>query len=106
MEIHIANAIRKGEVRAVGDGLFKDKWGTSDLILEGSRYNHQRISATSTVTGNPNNHNAYRSELTCILHGVLIVQNITTKYHITEGEITASCNRLNRIRMSLDQHST
>ena len=76
------------------------------MILEVEICNYHSILATSTVPGNPNDHNAYRSELTGILHGVLIIQNITTKYHIVEGEITAACDGLDTIRMDLDQYST
>ena len=104
--IHIANTIRKVEARVVSDVSFKDKRGTSAFILEGSRYNHNRISAKNTVPGNLNDHYAYMSDLAGIIHGVLIVLNITKTYHITEGETTSAFDGIDKISMALNQYST
>ena len=47
----------------------------------------------------------YRSKLSGILHMIKIVENMVSKFNITEGSITVVCNGLDAISMAYDKHS-
>ena len=60
----------------VSDGYFKDRWGTSDLVIEGDRHNVHIITATRTTPGRSEYQEAYQSEISVIYHIMLIVEDI------------------------------
>ena len=90
----------------VSDGSLKNSWGTAALITEGWISSHTRISATITTTGHTEDQEAYRSKLSGILNFIIIIDNICTKFNITEGEITAVCDGLDVIRMAMEKFTS
>ena len=76
---------------AVRNGSFNEKYWTYELIIEGHKSPLHRMSATSTTTGHPADQEAQRSELAGLLHTVMIVDILSEKYNIKEGEKTYSC---------------
>ena len=90
----------------VRDGSFKELWVMVDLIIEEDNQGKHIIEASCTTPGLPRDKDAYKSEISGILHVVKIVESLTAKFNITEGLITLGCNGLNAIQMAIDQLSS
>ena len=60
---HTYQEIRNGMSISVSDGSFKDRRGTSALVIEGVRHNFHRITASSTTPGRSEEQEAYQSNL-------------------------------------------
>ena len=105
-ERHIADDIRKEEAMTVIDGPFKDPWGTAALIIEGNNQGKHVIEASCTTPVLPRDQDAYRSELSGIIHVVKIVEILTANFNLTEGIITLGCYGIDAIQIILDQLSS
>ena len=84
-ERHIYREIQADTAIAVSDGSFKNSWGTVALITEVGKFSHPIISSTSTTSGKPEYQGEYRSKLSGIMHAIMIIDNICSKFNITEG---------------------
>ena len=80
---------------------YKENWGTSALIIDGSKYDRHRIGTTCISPGHPKDQAAYRSELEDRFHVVSVVEYISLKSNISEGAIKISCDGLNEIKKSM-----
>ena len=86
-------------------GSFRNIWGTETLIIKGGKISHPRITATSKTSGNPEDQEAYRSELSGIIHTITIIGKICSKFNIIEAEITAACDGMDAIIMAMDKYT-
>ena len=66
----------------VSGGSFKENWGTMALIIEGESSYKRRITAKCTTPGNSEDQEAYRSELSGIIHGIMIIEHIFKNHNI------------------------
>ena len=73
LETYISSAIREETDIELSDGSYKEDWGLSYLIIEGSDHATHQITATCTDQGHPKYQYAYISELAGIFHVVSIV---------------------------------
>ena len=80
--------ISNGASISVRYGYFKDRWGTSALVIEGCRNDMYRIRGTSTTPRQIKDQEAYQSELAGIYHIVFIVEDICSKHNIWDVSIT------------------
>ena len=81
-EIYIAISVQKGTAIMVINESYKENWGTAALIIEGDSSYRRRITAKRTTPGNSEDQEAYRSELSGILHGVMIIEHICKNHNI------------------------
>ena len=88
------------------NGSFKDRWGTAAIIIEENNQGKHRIEVSCTTTGLTRYQDAYRSELSGIIHLVKIAESLTDKFNITEGSITLGCDGIDAIQMDLDKFSS
>ena len=51
-----------------------------------------RITATSNTSGHEEYQDAYKSELEGILHIIIILEDISSKFNIEDGSITIACD--------------
>ena len=102
---HLVRAIQEVTEIAVRYVSSKEKWETSAIIIEGHKSSLHGISASSTTPGHPKDQEAYRGELSGLLHTVMIVESQCDKYNIKEGEITAACNGINSIIIYMDRYT-
>eukprot|EP00957_Ditylum_brightwellii_P050703 3844216-Ditylum_brightwellii.AAC.1 len=85
---YVAESIQKGTAICVSDGSYKLGGGAAACIIEGECPLESRISATATVPGFLDNHDAYRAELTGIYMLVQIVNKLCHLHNIDNGSIT------------------
>ena len=105
-EAKITKSIKEGTAIAVSDRLFKNIWGTYALIIEGDNGTQRRISASRTTPFNSEDQEDYRSELSEILHIIMIIEQLCEKFAITEGAVIATYEGLDTIRMTMDHNTS
>eukprot|EP00957_Ditylum_brightwellii_P189176 14399863-Ditylum_brightwellii.AAC.1 len=97
----VAESIQKGTAICVSDGSYKLGGGTAACIIEGERPLENRISATATVPGSLDIHNAYRAELTEIYMLVQIDNKLCLLHNIDKGCITIACDGIEALRKAM-----
>jgi hypothetical protein len=93
----LAQGILAGEVMAVSDGSFKDQYGTSGFVLQGSNRQLGAI-GVNAVPGNQDEHSSYRSELAGISGSLAIITATCLKYNIFQGQITLLLDGIEALR--------
>jgi hypothetical protein len=83
----LAMAILNGTARAISDGSFKDKMGTSASVLYGSDPS-KRIMCVNAPPGHEDEQSAYRSELAGIEGTLALVASVCKVHDIRSGSIT------------------
>ena len=73
---HTFQGVRNGTSIAVIYRSYKDRWVTSDLVIEGVRYTVHIITLSSTTPGESDYQEAYRIKLARIYHIIIIVEEI------------------------------
>jgi hypothetical protein len=96
----ILASLRAGSARAVSDGSFKDKFGTSAFTLVDAHA--CSIIGLNIVPGHPDDQGAYRSELAGLFGIVLIVNLLCSWAGITSGAIEVGCDGLSALNKAFD----
>jgi hypothetical protein len=84
----------RGEIKAVSDGSFKEKFGTAAWMI----YITERciITGQCVSPGDPEDQSAYRSELTGLYGIAYSLWHISTNYGV-RGKIVAGCDGLSAL---------
>ena len=98
MEQHIIRAITEGSEIADIDGSFKEKCGTTAVIIEVNYNVRHRTTVTPTSPGTAKDQYTYRSDLTGIYHVIYIIYTICEKHKIRSGVIMVACDGFNAIK--------
>ena len=101
--LRIAQALQNGTAIAVSDGSFKDGFGTSAIIIEGSDPG-DNIIAVNVVPGHSDTQSSYRSKLAGIFGQVLMINTICRLHGITQGSIVSGCNGEEALHKSFSPH--
>ena len=96
----IIASLRDGSARAVSDGSFKDKFGTSAFTIVDAHV--CSIIGLNLVPGHPDDQSAYRSELAGLFAIVLIVNLICSWADIQAGGIEVGCDGLSALNKAFD----
>jgi hypothetical protein len=87
----VAQAIRDGTAIAISNGSFKDRFGTSALVIEASD-STDNIIAVNVVPSNLANQGSYGSELAGIFDQITLVNALCNVHGITQGSIECGCD--------------
>jgi hypothetical protein len=85
----------RGEIKAVSDGSFKEKFGTAAWMIYITEW--CIITGQCVSPGDPEDQSAYRSELTGLYGIAYSLWHISTNYGV-RGKIVAGCNGLSALR--------
>ena len=72
---NVAAAILRGDARAVSDGSYKQKHGTSAFVLHGDSH-FKAIRGRNVIPGRPEEQCAYRSELGGVVGIVTVLEEL------------------------------
>jgi hypothetical protein len=93
-------SIIAGTARAVSDGSFKDKFGTSAFTILDST--DVSIIGLNIVPGHPDDQGAYRSELAGLFGIVLVVNALCSWAKLSHGAIEIGCDGLSALDKAFD----
>jgi hypothetical protein len=96
----ILQNLSSGTARAVSDGSFKDKFGTSAFTVVDD--DETSILGLNVVPGHPDDQSAYRSKLAG-LFGIVMLDNLLSKWAgILSGTIEVGCDGLSALNKAFD----
>jgi hypothetical protein len=96
----IIDSLKSGSARAISDGSFKDKFGTSTFtILNDCACS---ILGLNVVPGHPDDQGAYRSELAGLFGIFLVVNQLCLWAGIESGGIEIGCDGLSALNKAFD----
>jgi hypothetical protein len=93
----LAEWIKQGKAVIVSDGSYKNAIGTVTVIIEGPN-GSGRLTFQASAPGLGSEINAFKSELTGIMAGVLMTVKIVEFYNISSGAITLACDSLSALQ--------
>jgi hypothetical protein len=96
----ILASLRAGSARAISDGSFKDKFGTSAFTILDAH--DCCILGLNIVPGHPDDQGAYRSELAGLFGIVLVVNLLCSWAGITSGGIEIGCDGLSALNKAFE----
>jgi hypothetical protein len=96
----IIDSLSKGTARAISDGSFKDKFGTSAFTILDS--GDSSILGLNIVPVHPDNQSAYRSELAGLFAIVRIVNLLCSWANVVHGGIEVGCDGLSALNKAFD----
>ena len=88
---YIAQSLREGSCRAVGDGSFKEDFATASFVIEGPTAMN-RFRGDVLAPGDPSCMEAFRGELAGIYATAKVVETIMTYHRVETGEIKFGCD--------------
>jgi hypothetical protein len=96
----IVRSLLLGSARAISDGSFKDKFGTSAFTIIDNQ--DTSILGLNVVPGHPDDQSAYRSELAGLFGIVLVVNRLCSWAKIESGGIEVGCDGLSALEKAFD----
>jgi hypothetical protein len=88
-------------VIAVGDGSFKDTFGTAAWTV-GTEQDGQLMAGRAVCPGGPEHQSSYRSELTGLYVILAITHQLCLYYKIEAGQIEIGCDGLSALQTALE----
>jgi hypothetical protein len=89
--VTVARALQAGQAVALSDGLYKDQFGTSAMIIKVQDLLHS-IVAVNVVPGNSESQGSFQSELSGLFGLAVLVNVICSVHQVTQGAIECGCD--------------